>query len=93
MHHCVASYSKQCLLGKSRIFSIRISDMKIATAEIKKESFSAYERADDKSTDWSLSQTRGKCNATVPPEVEAVAKQIAKRYNEALKAAQYAEAV
>lgn len=95
MHHCVASYSKQCLLGKSRIFSIRISDMKIATAEIASGSVSLYEHADDKEADWFLTQTRGKCNATVPDEVQAVAKQIAVRYNQALKEASqpYAEAV
>lgn len=75
MHHCVHSYTKDCLLGKSRIFSIKIGDMKVATAEIVKNTHDQ----------WSFGQIRGKCNSKVPTNVENIVKIIVTKYNQALK--------
>lgn len=80
MHHCVSSYSKQCKLGSTLIFSIRKGDLKVATAEISNQKHEYRLNHHPNSNDWQMIQCRGKCNAAVDKDVEAVAKQIAARY-------------
>jgi hypothetical protein len=90
MHHCVGDYSKQCLLGTSRIFSIRKEGMKVATAEIALDQFDpdfGYNNKIPKNATWSLQQVRGKCNDEVSKDITIVANQIATRYNRLCKGA------
>jgi hypothetical protein len=79
MHHCVSSYARQCLLGTSRIFSIRKGEYKIATVEIN----DGFVKMQKPTLKWTMAQVRGKCNASVDKDVEQVAQQIAVLYNKA----------
>lgn len=78
MHHCVGSYSDNCISGKSRIFSIRDKeDNKIATLEL---SYSVSFNGSFQNT-WSVNQCRAVCNGSVSNEVKEVAEEVAKQYN------------
>lgn len=71
MHHCVSSYAATCLHGHSRIFSLE-SGKDRATLELSQQ--------DGK---WRVVQVRGYCNKQVSKAFEAVAKNVAKLYQQA----------
>ena len=73
MHHCVASYSQNCIKDKSRIFSIRLKDKKMATTEIT--------GSREKDGEWHLNQVRGPCNAVVSEDVTKVSEALCVEYN------------
>jgi hypothetical protein len=62
MHHCVSSYSRQVLYGQSRLFSIRLGEKRVATAEY------AMRRGR-----YRLAQIKGPCNAAVVAPVQNAA--------------------
>lgn len=76
MHHCVASYWSECLVG-DRIFALRLHDGSRATAQ--------YELGrhpqDDNESWYRLVQLRGPCNADVNEAVRAWAQRIEARLN------------
>ncbi|MBD3845973.1 PcfJ domain-containing protein [Bosea sp. SSUT16] len=63
MHHCVSSYAGEVISGRSRIFSIRFGEKRVATVELKQ----AKKR-------WTIEQLKGPCNRPVIPAIESVAK-------------------
>lgn len=76
MRHCVITYSRYCIEGNTRIFSIHQNDQPIATVEL-----------DCISNTWSPVQTRGVMNQSVPPQIDHAANQIADAYNDAWRRA------
>lgn len=76
MHHCVASYWSECLVG-DRIFSLRLHDGSRATAQ-----YELGRHLQDDSESWyRLVQLRGPCNADVNEAVRAWAQRIEARLN------------
>lgn len=75
MHHCVGSYSSDVITGKSRIYSIRRGEKRIATMEIALRGQSA----------WSLKQVCGPCNARPDEDTLAAAKALTDKITTALK--------
>ncbi len=85
MHHCVASYARNCLDGLSRIFSIRgINGEKLATLELRNEAVYRVNYPGEKPKGWVVNQCRGVCNDSVSDDVKSVAQKIAKKYNQAI---------
>lgn len=82
MHHCVGSYSENCLEGNSRIFSIRDKENnKIATLELR---FTTYFSGKTQHG-WVVNQCRGVCNGDVSAELKTVAEEVARKYNKAVE--------
>jgi len=86
MHHCVGSYSYNCMDGYSRIFAIRgLDGSRVATLELRNRTVVLGEGLREGiKNPWEVNQCRGVCNETVSDEVKAVAQEVAKRYNKAL---------
>lgn len=72
MEHCVITYEKYCVVGKSRIFSIRDRGRPLATFEISLR----YGR-------WCLIQVRGWRNSTPSPILILIARETLARYRAA----------
>lgn len=74
MQHCVSTYSRQCRSGKSRIFSIRRGDERLATFELARVAGA-----------WVVQQVRGPHNAKVPARLTEIAQLTAEAYNTAVE--------
>ena len=62
MHHCVGTYSRDVIAGRSRIFSARSGERRVATIELR-----------PMSRCWSVVQVKGPCNSRpLKQTVEAV---------------------
>jgi len=73
MHHCVASYTREVVLGMSRIYSVRNkNDKRLATFELNP-------LANDR---WTMRQIKGPCNSAVPTAVHDAASAFLKSVNE-----------
>lgn len=78
MRHCVSSYSRRCVDGEWRLFSIcnQASGKPQATVGLIK-----------RNNHWELGQVRGKYNRDPDPEIRKLAKHILKRYRKEEKEA------
>jgi hypothetical protein len=76
MHHCVASYTRDVVLGKSRIYSVRSQDgsRRHATFEIVQTTGSK----------WGLRQIKGPCNRPVVSQIDGAVASFVKQINEAV---------
>lgn len=92
MHHCVGSYTRNCLEGRSRIFSIRKDGVKLATLEIVRRLPEDVGLLPGDIRDkmqfvngvqFTVNQVRGHCNAEVSDTLKGVAKEVAKKYTKA----------
>lgn len=72
MHHCVASYTREVVTGKSRIFSVRRGEKRFATFEL-----------NPATSGWSMRQLKGPCNAVPPPPVETAVRSFLKSLKDA----------
>jgi hypothetical protein len=85
MHHCVGSYSRNCIDNLSRVFSIRgLDGSRVATLELRNEAIYKVSYPGEKPKGWVVNQCRGVCNDDVSAEVKSVAQEVARRYNKAL---------
>lgn len=85
MRHCVASYIQSVVTGKSRIYSIRLEDRRVATLEVQPTSTKKKPRtvigANGKTFDayeivpggFKIAQLKGPCNSAVPKKVREAA--------------------
>jgi hypothetical protein len=90
MHHCVGGYSNQCVLGRSRIFSIQDNcGKRLATLEIRlRGGAGSYAHGDiDKSNNfyYDIAQCRGPYNQNVSEEITSISKLIASLYTKEYK--------
>lgn len=79
MHHCVASYYSDIKSGSARIYSVRHSGNRIATAEFRQ--YGTYPVPTVRAA-----QVKGVCNKTPPKEVRSVADLFARCMSEPKKA-------
>ena len=70
MHHCVGSYSSDVITRKSRIYSVRRDEKRVATIEFRRSGKSA----------WAVAQICGPCNARVAPEIKLACDALAKKF-------------
>lgn len=75
MHHCVASYHPDIVSGRSRIYSIRLGDHRLATCEMRPWSDARAE----------VVQLKGPCNSKAPADVLKAADRAAMRITKALR--------
>ena len=85
MKHCVASYYKECMRNKSRIFSLKKDDKRIATLELRPDlaALSPAGKSDilNITCEWRVGQLRGPCNKVVSGGVKDLAKMVCEKYN------------
>lgn len=83
MHHCVEGYQNKCLIGMSRIFSIRDKKgERVSTLEIAPPpSDDLVPGMDPRAGRWIAVQNRGVCNEQVSSKVEAFGKFVAQEYS------------
>ena len=73
MRHCVASYSRDCVRGDTRIFALEDVDTgERATLELRRRSWV-----------WFAGQIKGACNADVTARLRVAAERLASRYTAA----------
>jgi hypothetical protein len=73
MRHCVASYSRDCVRGDTRIFALEDVDTgERATLELRRRSWV-----------WFAGQIKGACNADVSSRLRVAAERLASRYTAA----------
>lgn len=77
MRHCVASYHRDILSGRARVYSIRKGGDRVATLEL---NFVTRQNEEGVTTSRSIrvAQIKGPCNAPVAVEVEDAAKWLAR---------------
>ena len=72
MSHCVATYDGSCSTGRSRIFSIRRDEERLATTELSNQAGR-----------WRAVQTRGYRNGQVPEHIKTITTDLASEYQKA----------
>ena len=74
MDNCVFQYASRCAQGKTRIFSVRKNDNRVATSEITL-----------KNGEWLPTQTQTKGNNTPDPTAVAAMREVARQYTNAYR--------
>lgn len=69
MHHCVASYARSVINGRSRIYSIRRSGERIATFEIMPSRVARLRTGEILGDRWGLAQLKGLQNSKPPQRI------------------------
>ena len=96
MHHCVASYWRNVVDGKSRIYSIRENGRRVATLEVtgqltqykgRNDAVTVLVRGNRQRRRYQASQLVGACNSRPAPEVVRAAGTFVEKINNRVRVA------
>lgn len=76
MHHCVGSYSQNCVNGGSRIISILKNGERSSTLELSTTAFASSGALPRVAHAWTIQQNKAHCNKDPEPGAAAAAKKI-----------------